>query len=285
MEENNMIKKDWINPNESDLIGQTRLPEVDKSTEFLLQKDLKKQEPTFRELEIRSKWKEHWWDDCIDNDHLFMAFTTFGPSKEKYHVFSPFIGIKRWVSGPTEDYCRKYMEIVVKRKNPYIDFMNYSIKTTSKIIQIPIIKEGSSSVDPINQELGKFLSEHLNDELQSFEQVDVARQRGVAENSKQKKISDVINKLMNDYRDKELENMDFHKKWFEENIHLINKRSKEETYTKKLNTLTFPQVKLYLERESLNSTPLPSTLRFVWRRRILSDGRSLLLRVMQKRKD
>jgi hypothetical protein len=284
----------WKEPTKLEIDGIQRKPEKDRNLESILQKDLRDEQKTFRELQIRTKYKEEWWDSCTPKDNLYVSYTTFGPDEKKYLVKCPRVGFKIWAFGPSKEYLDGFMKYTVNKKNPYIDFMRYRIKTITGILQIDSEWDGSSLEDPINKELQQTMENFLNDEMGNFQSAQTAKERGVAENSKQRVALKEFEKKMRNHKNDIFSNQEVHKNWFLENIketpmrtkeelELLDvvktfKSGKEEDLIKSLPTLTYNQVSIFLEKEKLTNIQNPPEIEFREERRKLSDGRYLLVR-------
>lgn len=290
----------WVEPTERDLNGQSRIPEKDRNLERILKANPNSTQMSFREAQIRTTFRESWWDDCINKVQLYVAFTTFGPDKEKYHMFYPEPAIKFWVSGEHPKYLVQYMENVVKPKNPYVANLRYAIKTTTGIIKLPVLTSGSSISDGVNRNLAEYLEKHLGDQLEDFTSVETAKQRAMSEMGRKKAAIAAFNKDLQKHRNTILDNVEHHKKWFFENIPEAKPRDvlewaqidvndnyrgfEAEKFVPKMTTLTYPQIKEYLRREEITDPSKPDNVRFIYRRRKLPDGRDLLVRITQHKK-
>jgi len=288
-------KNVWIEPNERDLNGKSRIPEKSKADEKLLQSNPNTSQLSFREMQLRLNFKEDWWDDCINRNQLYAAVTTFGPEKGKYHMYYPVPAFKLWASADNPKYLVQYMENIVKPKNPYVCFLGYIIKTTTGIIQLPALTSGSSVEDKVNKGLSEYLEKHLSEQLKDFSAVESAKQRAIAESGRKKKAITQFNKDLIDHRSNILDNAEYHKNWFFQNIPeakpreplewaeldvLANYRGFEtEKFVPKMNTLTFTQLPEYFKKEEITDAKVPSNIKFDYARRLLPDGRWLLVRI------
>lgn len=290
----------WVEPTERDLKGKSRVPEKDIGLERTLRANPNKTQMSFREMQIRTTFRENWWDDCINKVQLWLAFTTFGPDRDKYHMYYPQPGFKYWVSGEKPEYLVQYMENIVKPKNPYVANLRYAIKCTTGIIELPVLKSGSSIEDNVNRNLAEYLEKHLGDQLQDFSSVESSKERALAEAGRKKKAITLFNKSLQEHRDNVLDNPKYHKKWVLENIPEAKPREplewaqvdvvdtyrgfETEKFVPKMNTLTYSQLPEYLKREKITEAEYPDNIRIIYRRRKLPDGRDLLVRILQQKK-
>jgi hypothetical protein len=290
----------WTEPRKSIKENHNRRAERDRYDEMALRANFATKNPDIDTIRRRAKHRENLDYHCLPEGQVFLLLTTYGPDKNLFDIEADHVGFRPWGVFETLQECEEHVALI-RETNPHAVFFDIHSVQLGKVIDLPPPTDGNTNMHHLNKHHHDIMKRHLRRSVAEAEYVEDRKQETLDHARQKNKATEEFNKLLKQaVTDVAMSGKTWDKLKDAEEVDRAAAKierlpsGKQHTKTASRDTLE-EQSKLvkavppnllesYLQNMEANNMSLPQGYRVVYKRFTNEDGKEVVARIIQARK-